>query len=335
METMKKLKSIEDIAILAGVSKSTVSRALNKSPLVNEETRERILAIAHEHDFTPSFSARNLSLKKSCTIAYVNHAYGSAECGISDPFSLEIMGGIAIGLHELGYGLLIAHVHPEDRTWAANYLDSGRVDGFILMTSEKKRDHIELLKAMGAPFIAWGHGGPDYCSVCGDDRKGGRIATERFISTGRRRIAYLGGLRGEREVKLRYEGYAEAMEAAGMDPGADVAYADYSEACAERETAKLFEGDPDIDAIFANSDYMALAAIRWLKASGRRVPDDVGVIGYDDLAIASYVTPRLTTVSQRVPLAGRMLAQDLVAYLAKGAVTHTEVPVELVVRESA
>jgi DNA-binding LacI/PurR family transcriptional regulator len=332
---MKKLKSIEDIAVLAGVSKSTVSRALNKSPLVNEETRERILAIAHEHDFQPSFCARNLSMKTSRTIAYVNHAYGKFECGMSDAFSLEIMGGIAIGLHELGYGLLIVHVDPADRAWASNYLDSGRVDGFILMTSEKKRDHIELLRNICAPFIAWGHGGSDYCSVCGDDKKGGRLATERLLSSGRRRIAFLGGIRVEQEVKQRYEGYASAMKDAGMDPRAFVAYGDYSEAGAERETARLLELEPGIDAIFANSDYMAIAAIRYLKSRGKRVPEDVAVIGYDDLSIASYTTPGLTTVSQKVPLAGRMLARDLVAFLDKGIVTHTEMPVELIVRESA
>jgi DNA-binding LacI/PurR family transcriptional regulator len=335
METMKKLKSIEDIAILAGVSKSTVSRALNKSSLVSEETRERILAIAQEHDFKPSFCARNLSMKRSSTIAFVNHAYGKGECGVSDPFSLEIMGGIAIGLHELGYGLLVVHVDPAEKAWASNYLDSGRVDGFILMTSEMKRSHVELLRGMGAPFIAWGQGGADYCSVCGDDRKGGRIATERLVAIGRRRIAFLGGSPVELEVKQRYEGYAAALKDAGMDPSARVAYGDYSEASAERETARLFAMDADIDAVFANSDYMAIGAIRWLRASGRRVPDDVAVIGYDDLSIASYVTPKLTTVSQQVPLAGRILARDLVAFLEKGTVTHTEMPVELIVRESA
>jgi DNA-binding LacI/PurR family transcriptional regulator len=332
---MNKLKSIEDIAVLAGVSKSTVSRALNKSSLVNEETRERILAIAHAHDFKPSFTARNLSTRKSCTIAFVNHAYGKGECGMSDPFSLEIMGGIAIGLHELGYGLLVVHVDPADRAWASNYLGSGRVDGFILMTSEKKRDHIDLLRSLGAPFIAWGRGGSDFCYVCGNDRTGGRLAAERLISTGRRRIAFIGGISVEQEVKERYEGFAAAMGDAGLDPKARVAYADYSEVLAERETARLFERDPGIDAIFANSDYMAIGAIRWLKASGRRVPDDVAVIGYDDLSIASYLTPRLTTVSQSVPLAGRMLARDLVAFLEKGVVTHTEMPVELILRDSA
>lgn len=331
----KKLKSIEDIAILAGVSKSTVSRALNDSPLVGAETKERILAIAQEHDFKPSFSARNLSMRTSRTIAFVNHAYEKGECGISDPFSLEIMGGIAIGLHDLGYGLLVVHVDPADRAWASQYLDSGRVDGFILMTSEQKRDHVELLRGMGAPFIAWGRGGEDYCSVSGDDKKGGRLAAERLISAGRRRIAFLGGPRVESEVKERYEGFAGAMRAAGRDPRALVAYGDYSERSAEREIAKLIDREPAVDGIFANSDYMAIAAMRWLSANGRRVPDDVAVIGYDDLSIASYVSPRLTTISQHVPLAGRRLARDLVAFLETSLITHSEMPVELVERDSA
>lgn len=332
---MKKLKSIEDIAILAGVSKSTVSRALNDSPLVGAETKERILAIAQEHAFKPSFSARNLSMRTSCTIAFVNHAYADGKCGVSDPFSLEIMGGIAVGLHELGYGLLVVTVDPADRSWASQYLDSGRVDGFILMTSDQKRDHVELLRGMGAPFIAWGRGGADYCSVSGDDRKGGRLAAERLISSGRKRIAFLGGPRVESEVKERYEGYASAMRDAGRDPRALLAYGDYSESSAEREIAKLVEREGGPDAVFVNSDYMAIAVMRWLAAHGRRVPDDVAVIGYDDLSIASYVTPRLTTVSQQVPIAGRRLASDFIAFLEKGVVTHSEMPVELIARDSA
>jgi DNA-binding LacI/PurR family transcriptional regulator len=228
--------------------------------------------------------------------------------------------------------MLVAHVDPADRAWASQYLDSGRVDGFILMTSEQKRDHVDLLRGMNAPFIAWGRGGDDYCSVCGDDRTGGRLAAERLISTGRRRIAFIGGPRVESEVKERYEGFAEAMREAGRDPDALLAFGDYSERSAERAMAEL---DASLDAVFANSDYMAIAAMRWLIAHGRRVPDDVAVIGYDDLSIASYVTPRLTTVAQQVPLAGRMLARDLVAFLEKGLVTHHEMRVQLVARDSA
>jgi Transcriptional regulators len=334
METQK-LKSIDDIARIAGVSKSTVSRALNDSPLVGEETKARILSIAKAHSFRPSAIARNLSTRTSKTVAFVNHAYCKDECAISNPFSLEIMGGAAIGLHALGYDLLVVHVNPADTEWASQYLDSGRVDAFILMTSQEKQKHVDRLLAIGAPFVAWGLGSGGYCSVCGDDRKGGRIAAEYLIKQGRKRIAYLGGVRTEIEVKERYKGFAEAMVRADLDPRAYVVYGDYSENLASREVSALLEREPKLDAVFANNDYMAIAAIRKIEETGRRVPDDVAVIGYDDLSVASYVTPKLTSVSQHVAASGKILARDLVAYIEKGIITNTCTPVDLILRESA
>lgn len=131
----KKLKSIEELARLAGVSKSTVSRALNGSPLVGAQTMARILAIAREHDFQPSYAARNLSLSTSRTVGFVMDSDPRHGCGGQDLFSLEILGGISMGLHDLGYDLLVLHVEPDAIDWASSYLDSGRVDGFIIMAS--------------------------------------------------------------------------------------------------------------------------------------------------------------------------------------------------------
>lgn len=336
---MPKLKSIDDIARIAGVSKSTVSRALNDSPLVGVETKEKILSIAKAHSFRPSAIARNLSTRTSKTVAFVNHAYCKGECDISNPFSLEVMGGVAIGLHELGYDLLVVHVTPANTDWASQYLDSGRVDAFILMTQEDKEKHVERLLSIGAPFVAWGLklGGRDqgYCSVYGDNRKGGRLASEHLIKQGRRRIAFLGGPRSDIEVKERYKGYSDAMLAADFDPRARVVYGDWSEQIAAREVGALLERDPATDAIFANSDFMAIAAMRKIEETGRRVPDDVAVIGYDDLSVASYVTPKLTSVSQHVSTSGKILARNLVSFIEKGIVTDTCTPVDLVVRESA
>ncbi|HUI70795.1 MAG TPA: LacI family DNA-binding transcriptional regulator [Spirochaetia bacterium] len=334
--TTRKLKSIQDIAQLAGVSKSTVSRALNNSSLVRQETRDAIQTIAREHEFRPSATARSLSLRASRTIGFVNDAYNKGACNVSCPFSLEIMGGITVGLHELGYDLLVIHVSPNDRDWVGQYLDTGRVDGFILMTESKKMKHIELLASRGAPFVAWGTSSGRYCTVCGDDRAGGRLACERLLSLGRKRIAFLGGPRAEGEVQARFLGYKEALSAGGksFDPGL-VVYGDYSEESAEHAIKDLLARKPDFDALFSNSDVMAIAALKVLKAHGRRVPKDVAVVGYDDLSLASYVSPALTTISQRIPLAGTLLARDLVTFLEQGIVTHTVVPVELVVRESA
>jgi DNA-binding LacI/PurR family transcriptional regulator len=335
----KKLKSIDELAKLAGVAKSTVSRALNDSPLVNAETKARILEIAKRHEFQPSVVARNLSCRSSRTIAYVTHAYvgeEGCECCVSDPFSLEIMGGIAIGLHELGYDLLIVHIDPDDTGWAAEYLDSGRVDGFILMTSNRKKRHIEYLVGRAAPFIAWGPIKGDFCTVAGDDRQGGALAGGHFARLGRKRPAFIGGPKLETEVAQRYLGYVGALRAAGLGLDAErTAYGDYSEASGAKAMEDILDRDPAVDSVFCNSDLMAIAAMRVLAARGRRVPEDVAVIGYDNLSIASYSTPALTTVSQNIPLAGRLLARDLVSYLEKRVVTHTTLPVELIVRASA
>jgi len=334
--TGKKLKSIQDIAQIAGVSKSTVSRALNDSPLVNAETRNAIQTIARQHEFRPSATARSLSLRASRTVGFVNDAYSKGACHVSCPFSLEIMGGIAIGLHELGYDLLVIHVDPSDSDWAAQYMDTARVDGFILMTETGKRSQVDLLVSRRAPFIAWGASSGGYCTVCGDDRTGGRMACERLLSLGRKRIGFLGGPRVEAEVQGRLLGYKDALKAAekSFDPSL-IAYGDYSERSGERAMEELLARQPDLDAVFSNSDVMAIAAMRVLKARGRRIPQDVAIVGYDDLSLASYVSPALTTISQKIPLAGTLLARDLVAFLEQGIVTHTVVPVELIVRDSA
>ncbi len=137
----KSVRTIADIARLAGVSKSTVSRALNDSPLIGEETKEQIRAIARKHNFELNASARQLSLKQSNIIAYVTHAYHK-DFSVADLFGLEIMGGISNGLASLGYDLLVIHVDPHDTKWARKYLDGGRVDGFILMTSTRKQVHV-------------------------------------------------------------------------------------------------------------------------------------------------------------------------------------------------
>ena len=331
------VRTIADIARLAGVSKSTVSRALSDSPLVADETKDRIRAIAREHKFQVSAPARRLSLKRSRTIAFVTHAYHTCFSWV-DLFGLEILGGITRGLYELGYDTLIAHVDPKDTTWIAQYLGTGRVDGFILQTSSRKQYHVkELLKAQ-APFIVWGAPlpGQSYCSVIGDDVTGGRLATQHMISRGCRRIGFIGGHPGEMEVMGRYRGYERALQEAGLEiDEALTAYGDYSDVSGAAEMNGLLDRAPDLEGVFVNSDVMAIAAMDALRERGRRVPEDVAVIGYDDLSIAAHSHPPLTTVRQSVPEVGRILARNLVEYLETKMVTNVTVPVELVVRESA
>ncbi|HEX7525050.1 MAG TPA: LacI family DNA-binding transcriptional regulator [Gaiellaceae bacterium] len=329
--------TIADIARLAGVSKSTVSRALNDSPLIGSETKARIREIAQEHRFQMNDPARRLSLRQSHVVALVTYEY-KADVAVPDAFTLEIMSGISAGLHANGYDLLVIQVSPKDTDWIPQYLDSGRVDGFILMAASCTQRHISMLAERKAPFIIWGAppGNHNYCSVSGDSVAGGKTATEHLLRTGRSRIAFLGGPLSEVEVQQRYKGYEAALLEAGktVDP-ALVAYGDFSRASGATAMRALLEQTGDLDGVFANSDLMAIAAVDELRAQGRRVPEDVAVVGYDDILVAQYNDPPLTTIRQNAPLAGRLLAENLLQHLRTGATTNVSIPAELVVRKSA
>jgi DNA-binding LacI/PurR family transcriptional regulator len=333
----KSVQTIADIARLAKVSKSTVSRALNDSPLIGEDTKIRIRALARQNNFQINVPARQLSMQQSRTIAFVTHAYHK-DFSVADLFGLEIMGGVSSGLYTNRYDMLVVHVDPRDTDWAHKYLDTGRVDGFILMTSTRKQHHIKALLDIGAPFIVWGIPLPGccYCSVMGDNVTGGRLAAEHLIRLGRKRIAFLGGPSDELEVQQRYDGFRSALVGAGIeiDP-ALIANGDFSDTSGAAAMLKLLEQAPDLDAVFVNSDLMAIAAMDTLREQGRSVPDDVAVVGYDDLSIAEHSNPPLTTIRQNIPLAGKMLSQNLIKYLETNVVTNVSIPVELVIRKSA
>jgi DNA-binding LacI/PurR family transcriptional regulator len=241
-------------------------------------------------------------------------------------------------LHANGYDMLIIHVDPRDTQWAHQYLDSGRVDGFILLTSTRKQYHIKTLLAMGAPFIAWGIPQPNqsYPSVTGDNFNGGKLATEHLIKAGRERIGFLGGPAEELEVQQRYQGYETALRKAGreIDP-TFIAYGDFSNTSGAAVMKELLEQAPELDAVFVNGDLMAIAAMDVIREKGRQVPDDIAVVGYDNLSIAEHSNPPLTTIRQNIPMAGKLLAQNLIQYLQTGVVTNVSIPVELIVRKSA
>lgn len=331
------VKTIADIARLAGVSKSTVSRALNDSPLIGEETKARIRSIARQYNFQINAPARRLSMQESRTIAFVTHAYHK-EFSVADLFGLEIMGGISNGLAKQGYDMLVIHVDPQDTKWAHQYFDTGRVDGFILMTSSRKQSHMKALMEIGAPFIIWGVPQPNqkYCSVTGDNFNGGKLATEHLLSLERRKIGFIGGPDYEMEVQHRLNGYKSALQAAGKTVESElIEYGDFSNTSGAEAMKRLLKQSPDIDAVFVNSDLMAIAAMDVIRENGKRVPEDIAVVGYDDLSIAEHSHPPLTTIRQNIPLAGKLLSQNLIQYLESGMVTNVSIPVELIVRESA
>ncbi len=347
--TTERVKTIADIARLAGVSKATVSRALNDSTLVSAETRDRVRAIAAQHGFEMNATARSLSRRQSNVVALATYPYepfGSSENlpdgfvpadKLPDTFVLEVMSGLAAGLHARGYDMLVIQIESRDTGWISRYLDSGRVDGFVLMAASCTKKHLEALELRGAPFVVWGLDSTShaYSTVSGDSYAGGRMATRHLLESGRRRIAFVGGPDTEQESQDRYRGYVTALRGADIEADASlVTYGWYSSESAATRMRDLLERHDDIDAVFACSDVMAIAAIEELRAQGLRVPQDVAVVGYDDIALAAHTDPPLTTVRQAGPLAGRLLADSLIQQLRTGAVGHVSIPAELVVRQS-
>lgn len=335
----KSVQTIADIARICGVSKSTVSRALNDSSLISAETKERIRAVAKEHHFQINIPARRLSLKSSRTIAFAVHAYKPDDCfSVTDLFLLEILGAVSSTLATYHYDLLVANINPHDPEWPHQYLDTGRVDGFILLTSTRKQVHIKTLVEMKAPFIVWGTPTPkhNYCSVINDNFDGGRQAAEYLLKIGKSRIVFVGGPEDEYETQQRYAGYAAALQENGLEVDPALAmYGEWTSESAVTQMQHFLEIAPDLDAVFANSDLMAVGAINVLNENGRRVPQDVAVVGYDNLSIARYNSPPLTTISQNLPLVGKLLAQNLIQNIETGVVTNVTIPAELVIRKSA
>ncbi len=329
--------TIADIAREAGVSKSTVSRALNDSPLISVETKDRVRALARERRFQMNDPARRLSLGQSHVVALVTYEY-MADASLPDAFLLEIMSGLSAGLHANGYDLLVVQVSPKDTDWVDRYFASGRVDGFVLLGGSCTRGHISTLAARAAAFVVWGLGPGEHshCSVSGDNFAGGKTATAHLLQSGRTRIAFIGGKEGELEVEERYRGYAAALGEARVeiDPHL-VAYGDWSPASARTAMAALLDADGGLDGVFVNSDLMAIAAMDLIRAGGRRVPEDIAVVGYDDISMAAHCDPPLTTIRQSGRLAGRLLAEALIQNLRSGAITRVSIPAELVVRRSA
>ncbi len=329
--------TLEDIARLANVSRSTVSRALNNSPLLSQETKERIQAIAREHHFRINAPARNLRLRQSHTVAFIAPVYPAESSSGEDLFGQELLSGIGNGLRMLGYDLLIVHVDPRETTWIHDYLESGRVDGFIIKTSHLKISQMKTLVKTGAPFIGWGTPIPDlnYCSVAGDNISGGALATGHLIQKGRQRIAFLGGPEGNITVQHRFKGYETALQAAerSVDPGL-VTYTDYSYMSGSAAMLRLLDHSPDLDAVFVNSDLMAIAAIQVIQERGKCVPEDIAVVGYDDLPIALYNNLPLTSIRQDLRMGCKLLAQNLIQYIQTGVITNVVLPVELVPRKT-
>lgn len=328
---------MSDIARLAGVSSSTVSRALNHSPSIPLETRERILQIARDHNYQLDTQAQNFRLKRSKTIATVFPYNGPSKRLISDPFYMELTGAITDELAEYDYDMLIARVPTFDAAWCDRYILNKRVDGILIVDRGLEDAGVQRLHEMEANFVVWNPvmEGQDFVSVGCDSVGGAKQAVRHLAGLGRRHIAFVGGNGDMVETYLRRVGYEAGLAECGLpiDPNL-ILYTDFTPQEGHLAIQHLLSVQPQLDAIFFCSDVLAVSAMEKLREQGRHVPEDVSIIGYDDIPLAAHCTPRLTTIHQQIHEGGRLMVQKLFALLDNQQVESALLPSQLIIRDS-
>lgn len=326
-----------DIARLAGVSTATVSRALSNSKLVNDETRTRILELARSLKYTINIGAQNLRLKQNRTVGVVVPFDSGTRQHLSDPFFLGMLGSLADALTERGFDMLLSRVDAEQLDAAASPFDTGRVIGIILIGQWRHHDQLNQLAARHVPIVVWGAQLPQqlYATVGGDNVSGGMQATAHLLAAGRKRIAFFGDIHLP-EVAQRHAGYCRALAAhgIGVDPDLVVPVSFLPEGGTQAVDALQRRGIA-YDAVFACSDLLAMTAINTLRALGKSVPQDVAVVGYDDIELSTYFHPPLTTIRQPIRAAGAVLVDSLLALVDGQPATSQQLQTELIVRATA
>lgn len=323
--------TIKDVARVAGVSVATVSRALNGAENVLPHTRQRIIDVARELRYAPSGAARSLITRKTDTI-------GALLPDLHGEFFSELIRGIDQAARSRGLHLLLSSSHDDaDEAAAALRAMNGRVDGLIVMSPHADDDFLSqnLPHTLPAVLLNSGQRQPTQRVFAIDNFGGAREMTGHLVRSGRRRIAFLGGPRANFEARERERGYRAGLPA-GCEPW--LLEGDFSEAAGERAGAALLAlpAADRPDAVFAANDIMAIGLLGTLVAGGVRIPEDIALAGFDDIPVARYVSPALTTM--RVPIAA--LGQQALDALADTLEGHaadagaTVMPVQLVVRRS-
>jgi DNA-binding LacI/PurR family transcriptional regulator len=325
-----------DIAKLAGVSTATVSRALNGSESIRPETRERIMALAQAHQYTVHAGAKNLRSGENRTLGLVIPYRADLPMQVTDPFFLSILGHLADAMTAAQYDLLLSRVNADHLDECAALYDSGRVAGMVMVGQWDHHDQLNALAKRRVPLVVWGAMMPDqlYCSVGSDNFNGGFQATSHLIQQGRRHIAYIGDFTSG-EAKLRFDGYCKALQSHGIPVVSDLfIQSPYTPLEAQEAMHAFCDKGIAIDALFAASDLIAINAMGVLNARGLKVPDDIAVVGYDDVDASRHSFPPLSTIRQPLDLAARALLECLQEVMRGGHPASRQLSSDLVVRAS-
>ncbi|HEY7631951.1 MAG TPA: LacI family DNA-binding transcriptional regulator [Thermoleophilaceae bacterium] len=336
--------TIRELARLSGVSVGTVSRALNGYPDVRQDTRDRIVRLAEELDYTPQAAARTLVTRRSHVIGVFLET-GKNHPDIQHPFFHEVLVGIKNRLGAAGYDLLLfASEEPGNGYGTHSYLkrcNHHHVDGAVLMGLSADDPETDRLARSSLPCVSVDveFQGLHSSWVSSDNHQGADLAVKHLMECGHKRIAHIAGPLDTTPGRERLAGFRRAIEKAGL-PYYDelVVYGDFYYESGLASMEKLLDLATPPTAVFVASDMMAMGAMRAVQARGLSVPGDVAVVGYDDITIAGMAHPPLTTVRQEKAQLGELAAEALLRQIEEGANGDLEstltLPVTLVVRES-
>jgi DNA-binding LacI/PurR family transcriptional regulator len=331
--------TLEDVAAYAGVSKSTVSRALNDGAYVSSKSREVVLAAAAALGYSPNQAARSLVTKRTGAIALVLSEPESTV--LDDPYFATVMHGAFRELSAAGSQMLLIFVDKrEDVPRTIRFLDGGHVDGALVFAPHKGDPLPTALRLLRLPVVFGGRPGTvsrGVHTVDVDNQGGARMAVEHLLRIGCRRIATVTGTPDHPAARDRLIGWRAALTEAGLAPDL-FEEGKFTLESGERAMRRLLEREPELDGVFAASDPMAAGAMRALQATGRRIPHDVAVVGFDDHpALAPALTPPLTSIHQDPREQVRQMVRVLMALLAGDPVrTGARIlPVSITYRGSA
>lgn len=330
-----------DIAHYAGVSQSTVSRALRNSPLVNDETRRRVHDIAKKLNYKVDKNASNLRTQQSSTLALLLFEDPTSDDSQINPFFLAMLGSITRACAKEGYDLLVSF-QSASSDWQADYEDSHRADGIILLGYGDYIDFqskFNTLLEQNTKFVCWGasvDNRPDLTISC-DNYGGGKLAAEHLLAHNRTDCAFIGDASDHSpEFFARFNGFKDELQQNGVTLNErKIANAISTEESGYHATRSLIANNITFNALFAASDLIAIGAIRALKEANINVPKDVAVIGFDNISIASYINPPLTTIEQNTTIAGQMLVENLLKLIRGEQVQSTLLPPRLISRGSS
>lgn len=288
--------TIKDIAKIAGVSHTTVSRALNDNPALATVTVERIKRLADELGYIPSVAARGLKTSRSQVLGVIVRHIG-------DPFFAEVLHGIEEVLHAAGYSLFLAASHrdSEREKQVMQAMEERRVDGVIISSAQISPEQLRRLSHFNVPVVLINSQPldlPDVYAVYHDDAYGCSQILRHLLALGHRRIAYLGNEWGGQTNARRRQGYENGMRQAGLVMGCMIQGEAGTAEGGARAMKAVLQLDVRPTAVICYNDMMAIGAIQAIQQAGLRVPDDISIIGFDNVALAAYVAPPLTTFHQ-------------------------------------